>query len=338
VSVAELLSELSRRDIEVRLDGEQLRLNAPAGALTAALRDTLRERKSEILHFLRSAQALANQPRAIVPLQSKGTRVPMFGVPGHNGDVFCYRELAQTLGDEQPFYGLQPPGLDGNAEPLSSVEELARYFAHQIRSFHQGPCILTGFCGGGTIAFELAQQLQRSGADVRFIALIGAPHPSFFRAPGIDRRILHRVERIKWHVGELASRSWKERARYLGRVLSRTENEGPGDLDPVIRLRTKVEEVTLHAVRQYVPRHFAGRVCFVLPSRYWARAGFGALDWRSIAQESEEYYGPIGSNADNMLREPRVRVFADILRRCCSDTACEPARSDRAMMPERAVA
>jgi thioesterase domain-containing protein len=95
-----------------------------------------------------------------VPLQANGPRVPVFGVAGHNGDVFCYRILAQCLGEEQPFYGLQPPGLDGEGEPLERVQDLAAYFARQILAFRPaGPCTLAGFCAGGTVAFELAQQL-----------------------------------------------------------------------------------------------------------------------------------------------------------------------------------
>ena len=123
--VPAFLAELRSRDVEVWADGDHLRCAAPAGVLTLDLRNQLQQRKSEILEFLRSATALAQQQRAIVPLQPRGTRPPVFGVAGHNGDVFCYRALAAHLGDEQPFFGLQPPGLDGLTEPLASVADLA---------------------------------------------------------------------------------------------------------------------------------------------------------------------------------------------------------------------
>ena len=158
--VPTFLAELRSRDVEVWADGDHLRCAAPAGVLTPDLRDQLQQRKSEILEFLRSAKELAQQQRAIVPLQPHGTRTPMFGVAGHNGDVFCYRALVQHLGEDQPFFGLQPPGLDGRSEPLTRVEDLAAYFAAQIRTFHpNGPCIITGFCAGGGVAFELGRQL-----------------------------------------------------------------------------------------------------------------------------------------------------------------------------------
>ena len=164
MKVATLLATLRDRDIQVWADGDQLRCNAPAGALTAELREELRQRKAEILSFLRSAGSLARQQRAIVPLQSRGTRPPIFAFGGHNGDVFCFRALAHHLGEDQPFFGLQPPGFDGCGEPLARVEDLAAHFAAEIRQFQQhGPYVIAGFCAGGSIAFELARQLSGTG-------------------------------------------------------------------------------------------------------------------------------------------------------------------------------
>jgi len=174
VIVPTFLEELRRRDIQVWADGDQLRCNAPTGVLTPELRDQLRQRKSAIVEFLRSTEALARQERAIVPLQPRGQRVPVFAVPGHNGNVFSYRFLAQHLGDDQPFFGLQPPGVDGQSEPLTCVEELAAYFAAQIRAFRpDGPYAIAGHCAGGTIAFELARQLLQQGAAIT--VLVPAP-------------------------------------------------------------------------------------------------------------------------------------------------------------------
>ena len=121
MNAATFLSELRRRDIEVWLDGGQLRCSAKTGALTPELREELARRKQEIVKVLTAAQALVSQERAIVPLQASGSRIPVFAVPGHNGDVFCYRSLSAQLGADQPFFGLQPVGYDGAAQPLRDV-------------------------------------------------------------------------------------------------------------------------------------------------------------------------------------------------------------------------
>jgi thioesterase domain-containing protein len=322
VNPAALLAELRRRDIHVWAAGGELRCNARAGALTPELREQLREHKQAILEFLDSAQALAAQERALVPLQRHGERAPVFAVPGHNGDVFCYRALAQSVGSDQPFFGLQPPGLDGHGEPLTRVGELAAYFAAQIRAFQpQGPYIIAGFCAGGTVAFELAQQLQSAGAAISFLALFGSPYPSYFRFPAqLWQHLRREAARIGHVARELASPSEGLRRRYLAEKLrerkARRDARRAAALDPVLVRRARVERATLWAVRRYVPRHFAGRVCLFLPGRQWRTSGVAAHRWLGVAQAVEEYFGPDASNGADMLREPHVPAFAELFRRC----------------------
>ena len=172
------LADLYTREVQLWADGDRLRCKAPAGVLTPTLRDQLLERKNEILAFLRTAEAVAGQSRAIVPLQPLGARPPVFAVAGHNGDVFAYRTFAKHLGNDQPFFGLEPPGLDGESEPLERVEDVAAYFAEQIQAFRpNGPYIIAGYCAGGAIAYELARQLSQRGAAIGFLALLAAPYP-----------------------------------------------------------------------------------------------------------------------------------------------------------------
>ena len=319
MSVAAFLLELRRRDIQVWLDGEQLRCNARAGALTPELRDELRQRKSEIVDFLRTAQQVANQQRAIVPLQQNGTLAPVFAVPGHNGDVFCYRALAQSLGDQQPFFGLQAPGLDGQHEPLERIDTLAAYFASQIRGFQpQGPYIIAGFCAGGTVAFELAQQLLAMGETVAFLALFGSPFPTFFRPfTQFQRLVKRRSQDFAKHARMLATGSWRERWRYVQSKLQRERDSAP--TDPVLKLRARVEEATLTAVRAYTPHFFPGRVCLFLPSTQWS-SGFHALRWRAVAARVEEYFGPDGCTSDDMLLAANAPRFAELFRAACAAT------------------
>jgi thioesterase domain-containing protein len=311
VNAVALLSELRRRDIQVWADGGQLRCNAKAGALTPELREQLREWKSDILKVLASAQALAAQERAIVPLQASGTRTPVFGVPGHNGDVFCYRALAQRLGEDQPFFGLQPPGLDGQGEPLEHVEELAATFARQIRAFRpQGPYIIAGYCAGGTVAFELAHRLAREGAEVSLLALFGSPHPAFFRFPAQLRlRLAQQIERFSELVCALLRAPTGAR-RYLAERLQRRKEriaaQKAAAADPVIALRTKVENATLKAVRAYTPLPYSGRVALISPCKQWDPGE----RWAAVTSRADRYAGPEGCISYEMLREPNAGGFA----------------------------
>lgn len=320
MSVAAFLTELRSRDIQVWTEGDQLRCNAPAGVLTATLRDRLREQKGDILQFLRSAQALSQQQRAIVPLQTRGKHTPVFAVGGHNGDVFCFRALSQYLGDDQPFFGLEPPGRDEESEPLDSIEKLAAYFADQVRAFRPvGPCVIAGFCAGGTIAIELAQQLQREGADISSVVLFAGPYPSWYRfLPQLRHRIYTQFKRAKIHIQSLAALSQGRLAYIMDKVRHRREERAQLDAtDPVMKLRARLERITLAAVRRYTPRRFAGRVTLILPSREWLRSGDALLArrWRPLAQQVEEFIGPDGCTGDNILMEPWVAETANLFRR-----------------------
>jgi len=321
VTVHAFLAELRSRDIEVWADGDRLRCNAPAGVLTPELRDQLQQRKYDILEFLRSAGTLARQQRAIVPLQPGGKRTPIFAVAGHNGDVFCYRAFVQHLGDDQPLYGLQPPGLDGQREPLARVEDLAAYFAAQIRAFRpDGPYIIAGFCAGGMIAFELARQLLEHRTAISFLALFGAPYPTRYRRwPLLQERFGQQMERVVGHSRALISLSSGERRLYLAERLAARKARRAAELrtapDPVLVLRAKVEQATLVAARRYTPGHFSGRVCLFIPCKDWVRSRNIPLRWRSVTQ-TEEYFGPEGCNGENMLREPYAATFAELFRQC----------------------
>jgi thioesterase domain-containing protein len=274
------------------------------------LRERLRQRKADILEFLRSAEALATQPHAIVPLRPHGPGVPVFAVPGHNGDVFCYRAMVQHL-PEHPFFGLQPPGLDGQAQPLVRVEDLAEYFAEQVRGFVPGgPVIVAGYCAGGSVAFELARQLQEAGTAVRLVALFGSPYPTFFRS---FRRFSAALGGHTRRLGVLS------RAGYLTYVGERLRHRTERREDPVLTLRVDVERATIIAVRRYAPGRFPGRLCLFLPENGWARTRFGAPLWRSVAGECEVHPAPVGCDADSMLTEPHARSLSDSFRRCVGE-------------------
>ncbi len=319
--VPAFLEELRSRDIRIWADGDQLRCTAPTGVLTPELREQLRQRKTDIVEFLRSAQTLARQERAIVPLQPQGTRAPIFGVPGHNGDVFCYRFLAQQLGDDQPFFGLQPPGADGQREPLTCIEDLAAYFATQILAYRPDDAyVIAGYCAGGTIAFELARQLLEQGATIRFVALFTSPYPTAYRALSqLRQRAAGQVERVSTHARALLSLSNRERRQYIIQRLrdrKARRNAPPAPPDPVEVLRAKVQAATIVGLRRYTPRHFDGRLSLFLPNKGWLRPGSPMLRWQRVARETERYVGPDGCPGDEMLLEHYVARIADLFRSC----------------------
>ncbi len=120
---------------------------------------------------------------SLVTIQAKGDNTPLFFLPGGGGNVLYFYPLAEKLGHDRPFYGLQARGLDGITAPLHCASAIATEMVKEIKQVQaNGPYILGGHCVGGLIAFAIAQQLAAAGDTVEQLLILDAPAPHFFRA------------------------------------------------------------------------------------------------------------------------------------------------------------
>lgn len=148
----------------------------------------------------RQAQT-TTQSSPVVEIQTSGTNPPFFCVHAFGGGVNSYHRLASRMGEAQPFYGLQAHGLDGRAEPLRRVEEMAAFYVEAVRGVRpDGPYHLGGWCFGGLVALEMARQLLALGREVALLALIGTIEPSKQTLPERDDAALL-VEMLKDNLG-----------------------------------------------------------------------------------------------------------------------------------------
>ena len=95
----------------------------------------------------------------LVAIQPGGSKPPFFCIHSSGGHVgLSYYELARHLGSDQPLYGLQALGLDGQTAPLTRFEDMAAHYLTEIRALQpEGPYFLGGACFGGILALEVAQ-------------------------------------------------------------------------------------------------------------------------------------------------------------------------------------
>jgi amino acid adenylation domain-containing protein len=138
----------------------------------------------------------------LVPIQPAGSSPAFFCVHPIFGVVFPYYELAHHLGKNQPFYGLQPIGLDGKSSPLTRIEDMASHYIEALRRVQpKGPYFLGGWSFGGWVAFEMAQQLQKSGEEVALLAVLDTLAPIQGNIPSLGsgfKFMLTTVARYIW--------------------------------------------------------------------------------------------------------------------------------------------
>jgi amino acid adenylation domain-containing protein len=109
----------------------------------------------------------------LVPLRTAGSRPPFFCVTAGDGNAIGFGALANRLNDEQPFYALQPPGMDGRSRIPATVEAMAERYLEEVRDVApQGPYLLGGRCLGTKVALEMAQRLLAAGEKVALLAIL----------------------------------------------------------------------------------------------------------------------------------------------------------------------
>jgi len=136
-------------------------------------------------------------PPALVPIQPKGTRPPLFCIHPAGGVVFPYYTLVPHLGKDQPLYGIQDPGLYDRHSPFTSIEDMAAAYLEALKTVqHEGPYHLMGWSVGGVVAYEMAQQLMRQGEMVAVLIMLDT-HAPVQRKPlepqSSLRDLLHRI-------------------------------------------------------------------------------------------------------------------------------------------------
>ncbi len=115
---------------------------------------------------------------SLIPIRKDGRLTPFFFVPPAGTTVLKYASFIDLMDDEQPFYGLQPVGLEDGETPQTTVEQMAAYYLQDVQTLQpNGPYLLGGQCFGGLVAFEMARQLKKQGQEVSLVAIIDTELP-----------------------------------------------------------------------------------------------------------------------------------------------------------------
>ena len=132
----------------------------------------------------------------LLPLQSTGTKSPIFCIHPAGGDVRCYLDMARQMGEDQPVYVLRARGIEHDVPPHDSISELARDYLAAIREVQpSGPYLLAGWSTGGIFAYEMTRQLLDDGEQVEKLLMIDSPTPAIFNDVDLedDARFLYDV-------------------------------------------------------------------------------------------------------------------------------------------------
>jgi thioesterase domain-containing protein len=153
-----------------------------------------------------------------ISVNADGTLLPIFAITASVDDGYIFRHIAAHSHPEQPFIVLTVPGAANGTSP--TVEELAAIVCRNIRAVRpHGPYLLGGYCFGGLLAFEAAQQLIAAGERVDLLALIDTPTPGYPKISNSGTRYRRELRHV--FSGALGLREVMAHARTVGRLVGK---------------------------------------------------------------------------------------------------------------------
>ncbi|HEX7314160.1 MAG TPA: alpha/beta fold hydrolase, partial [Pyrinomonadaceae bacterium] len=267
----------------------------------------------------------------LVEIQRGTSGTAFFCVHPSGGNVLCYAELAQHLGADQPFYGLQAHGLDGARVPLNSIEEMAASYVEAVRAVQpDGPYALGGWSMGGLIAFEMAQQLQAQGQQVSLLALIDtmvpAPENQFAEPDELSLMANFALdmglslENLRLAPDELRRLNPEQQLGYVLELATEAHVLPPDvELSQIERLYT-VFKTNVRAMLDYAARPFAGRLTFIKAEEIMEGQGDQRGSWDDFTLEGVDRVNVPG-NHFTMVHAPHVKALAESLARSLEKSA-----------------
>ncbi len=220
-----------------------------------------------------------------------GLLIPVRPIPSPQPPLFWCQfcdEIAAQLPDDQPVYGIDSGGMDIR-HPADHIVRWATNYIAQIQAIQPiGPYYLGGYCFGGYLALEIAQQLRQRGEAVGLVVLLESYGPAipFYRSMptigsiALNLLSLHRRLQEKFRLRRLAN------ARSTVRS---DDTAGSSHQQHIAIPRAPIQA----AVNHYPLRAYAGNVLMIygtishlgsrwLPQLGWGQTFSGPVQVRSV--------------------------------------------------------
>ena len=273
----------------------------------------------------------------LFPIQPGGTKPPFFWVYGETTDVF----LPRYLGPDQPLYGLVHEGRTGKRALYTQLGDIAANHLKEIRSVQpEGPYFLGGYCFGGMVAFEMAQQLRKQGQEVALLFLLDlatlknckflvdqspafreplpkiesfrdefSRHSRSLAAIRPQEKITYVRVRVEDRVRDVVSRGKSIAMTVARNVYFLTERPLPISLQGHY-----VSEVDGRAVRRYKPQAYPGRLVHVKAKE----SDYDAQLVAKLTAGGLEAHEVPCSHSD-LINESHIHLWAEKLKSCLSE-------------------
>ena len=255
-------------------------------------------------------------------------RPPLYILSAGSGLVLELCDLVRLIDYPGQVWGLQVPGLDGEAPPLGELAAFGAYYGQAILARQPvGPYHLVGYSFGGAAAVETARHLTAAGGSLGLIGLIDSNldernWPRRAWIAGVARRSLRRLADARHMpprqaVGHVAIRAMNllryARRKAAGQTAATVHASAYyiGGLEPHFQA---VRDAAIGAYQVYTPGKLGFDAVLFRSELGDPHACDPAPVWRQFVRRLEVVDSP-GSHT-TMIRPPHARqLAAEIVRR-----------------------
>jgi oxalate---CoA ligase len=263
---------------------------------------------------------------SLAAIQPHGSRTPFFWVHGDATNAF----LATYLGIEQPLYALDHQSQDGQRARYTTVETIAAHYLEEVRSVQSaGPYVLGGFSFGGTLAFEMAQQLRARGDAVDLLVMLDSRFPGTYALEEeTSRSVTSLGSSARRHLQHVATLDHQQALAYVTtRVRNRLNQRIAKVKEPFQTLASEawlrmgrpipaglrghyIRGIYEKALRAYKPLPYGGTVVYVKSEE---RSNYHRTNWAGVLGEQMESLEVPGNHL-NVVVQPYAHMWAGKLR------------------------
>ncbi len=263
----------------------------------------------------------------------------IFFIHAGNGEAEVFIDLCDNLSVDYYMWGIRADRLDNYSPKNIKLEEIAKKYVQKIESVQkEGSYNIIGWCIGGSIAFEIALQLEKRGKELSFFGMINSfapdrefwgevpeftisteedeignlPEYSTFKKKynkldsiqDIWTKLLKLYEEIELPVGKLKKYVYDDMDRAIPNFDA--ENIKVQDIVYYINVLRTFDNVRA----LYMPTRKLKTQCYLFMATEEAAAN--ALLWNKYCEGKINLYNIEGNNF-SVLRYPRVLDFSAIL-------------------------
>jgi len=215
-----------------------------------------------------SQPAIQNLPPCLVKIKGGDPAQLLYLIHPAGGHVFNYLPLVHTLSTAHEVYGVQSQLLNNDQQPMNTMEEMGAHYSQEIRKLQpHGPYWIGGASFGGSLAYEIAQQLTAAGEEIGLLFLIDTADPEVLPQGELeDADILAYLLRLAVNISDslddLKQLLPDEQLRYFFERAKKANKQFPAVSMEEAKQIMYQSRINLRAMARYRPRPFPGRLAF----------------------------------------------------------------------------